>query len=127
MSEPESETQVISVSTILILSGVIIGLTIQRFVGEETAPYLLAAGLSGFLAFLALDLATARRSRAASKVEQEQVEDRLDKHTHSLTSIGFTLEPISHGEFDATNPDFELKPEAESAISDENDHIVASA
>lgn len=125
MSESERETQVISVSTILILSGVIIGLTIQKFVGEETAPYLLAAGLSGFLAFLSLDLVSARRSRAASKVEQEQMEDRLDKHTHSLTSIGFTLEPISSGEMDAIDP--ELKSATEAVTSNENDHVAASA
>ncbi len=124
-SESEPETQVISVSTILILSGVIIGLTIQRFVGEETAPYLLAAGLSGFLAFLALDLASARRGRAALKAEQVQMEDRLDKHTHSLTSIGFTLEPISNGEMDATETAPQV--EAEPAASEENDHVVASA
>ncbi len=127
MSRSESESQVISVSTILILSGVIIGLTVQRFVGEETAPYLLAAGLSGFLAFLALDLVSSRRSQAALKVEQEQMEDRLDKHTHSLTSIGFTLEPISSGEMDATDPESELEPKAEPATSTENDHVVVSA
>ena len=127
MARSETESQVISVSTILILSGVIVGLTIQQFVNEELSPYLLAAGLSGFLAFLALDFSGVRRTEEAQKVEQEQMEDRLDKHTHSLTSVGFILEPISSGEMEAIDPDSDLPCKIEPTTSATNDQVTVSA
>lgn len=95
MTRPPFEPQIISTSTILILSGVIIGMTLSRFASPSIEPFLVIAGLTGILSFIVLDLASMRRTQAALRIEQAQVEDRLDKHMNSLTAIGFDLDPVS--------------------------------
>ncbi|MEZ5941840.1 MAG: hypothetical protein R3C18_10630 [Planctomycetaceae bacterium] len=84
---------VLSATTILILSGFLIGLTVGRVVGEDLSPYVLSCGLAGCLAFMAFDVAGTRREEDAVAEEKRQAEERLDKHVLSLSSIGFTLPP----------------------------------
>ncbi|WP_417848013.1 hypothetical protein [Thalassoglobus sp.] len=108
MSRSDQERPVISNSTILILSSFLIGMAANmfthEFVSEELSPYLLAGGFSGVIAFYALDLISVRRSHAAMMLGQNQVEDRLDKHMSSLTSVGFTMDDVSSKEMNAIDP-----------------------
>lgn len=89
----QREQTILSTSTILILSGFLIGLSVGKMVAEDLSPYVLVCGLSGFLAFIALDEVAARRRDEQWQEEQQQREDRLDKHVHSLSSFSFTLPP----------------------------------
>ena len=92
MQDPKSqekfEPKVISSSTILILSGVILGLASSQLAGPDMLPYLIAVGLSGFLVYLILDIAANRRELAALEAEREQVEERFEKHMLSLSHSG---------------------------------------
>ena len=81
----------LSTSTILILSGFLIGLTVGRTVGEDLSPYVLASGLAGFMAYLGLDAAASRREEEGQSRDKEQMESRLDKHVMSISSLGFQL------------------------------------
>ena len=93
-ADNEFETRsMLSASTILILSGFLIGLTVGNIVAEELSPYVLACGLSGFLAYIALENAAYRRKVDSIAQEQRQAENRLDRHVMSLSSMGFRLPP----------------------------------
>ncbi|MCA8996033.1 MAG: hypothetical protein KDA80_03590 [Planctomycetaceae bacterium] len=83
----ETSKPLLSASTILILSGFLIGLTVGRVGSSELSPYLLACGLSGCLAYIALDTAAARRAHAAWLKEKEQFEERFDRHMLSVSSL----------------------------------------
>ena len=83
--------ELISNSTILILSGFLIGLTVGKIVSESLSPYVLACGLSGFLAFIALEFTGTQRDEQAAHEEQVAVQNRLDRHVMSLSSVSFTL------------------------------------
>ncbi len=87
------EPPLISASTILILSGVLIGMSVERMVGNDLSLYVLSCGLAGILAFVALDLAATRRKEQQLESEQRHAEDRLDRHVLSLSTITFTLPP----------------------------------
>ncbi|MCA9090377.1 MAG: hypothetical protein KDA90_17290 [Planctomycetaceae bacterium] len=87
------EPPLISASTILILSGVLIGMTVERMAGNDLSLYVLSCGLAGILAFVALDLAATRRKEQQAESEKRHAEDRLDRHVMSLSSITFTLPP----------------------------------
>ena len=87
------EPPLISASTILILSGVLIGMTVERMTGNDLSLYVLSCGLAGILAFVALDLAATRRKEQQAESEKRHAEDRLDRHVMSLSSITFTLPP----------------------------------
>ncbi|QDT35577.1 hypothetical protein [Thalassoglobus polymorphus] len=108
MSRSDQAPPVISNSTILILSSFLIGMATNmfthEFVSEELSPFLLAGGTSGVIAFYALDLTSTRRSHAAIMLEQNRIEDRLDKHMNSLTSVGFTMDDVSSKEMNAIDP-----------------------
>ena len=100
MEKSDSESKLVSSTSILILSGFMIGLTVGKFSASELSPFILAGGLSGFLAFIALDITAARRAKRLKKDIQLQVEERLERHANSLSSIGFTLPPIHQAEFE---------------------------
>ncbi len=87
----KGETQIISASTILILSGFLIGLTVGKIVSESLSPYVLSCGLAGFLAFIALEFTGTQREEEEAHVEQVHVQGRLDRHVMSLSSISFTM------------------------------------
>jgi hypothetical protein len=83
--------QVISRTTILILSGFLIGMSIGNVAGQELGPYILVCGLSGFLVYLALEMTSLRRELVAFQEGQRYIEDRLDRHVLSASSGGFVL------------------------------------
>lgn len=82
-----SSGPLLSASTILILSGFLIGLTIGKIVAADLSPYILACGLSGFLAFIAFDTAAHRRELQRQLAEKEVMERRLEKHMLSVSSF----------------------------------------
>jgi LDH2 family malate/lactate/ureidoglycolate dehydrogenase len=103
----KNEHHVISNSTILILSGFLIGLTVGKMVSESLSPYVLACGLSGFLAFIALEFTGTRREEEEAHSEQVQVQSRLDRHVMPLSHLGFVLSEeaaakAARGEADST-------------------------
>jgi len=93
-SDPRPDSApILSASSILIVSGFLIGLTVGKVVGAEISPYVLTCGLSGFLAFIAFDVSSTRRKEDAIQRDQEMMEEKLDKHVLSLSSISFELPP----------------------------------
>ena len=87
----KGETQIISASTILILSGFLIGLTVGKIVSEDLSPYVLSCGLAGFLAFIALESAGTQREEKSDYDENVHVQGRLDRHVMSLSSMIFKM------------------------------------
>ena len=98
----KGESQLISASTILILSGFLIGLTVGKIVSESLSPYVLACGLAGFLAFIALELAGTQREEQSAHEEKVHVQGRLDRHVMSLSSMSFRL-PDESSEFSTSD------------------------
>lgn len=88
----DPKAKIISTSTILILSGILIGMSIERYVDLGLQTYSLAAGVAGMIgmiAYLTVELAASQRIRKALEREQSLVEKRLDRHTQPRESIGF--------------------------------------
>ena len=85
------ERPLISASTILILSGFLIGLTVGKIVNESLSPYVLSCGLAGFLAFIALELTGTQREEQSAHEERVHVQGRLDRHVLSLSSMSFSM------------------------------------
>ena len=77
-------SSMISTSTILILSGFLIGLSVGQGTGNDISAYVMACGVAGLLAFIVFDAANARRQLELERRDREQVEDRLSKHVHGL-------------------------------------------
>lgn len=75
-NEPETGGNVISRTTILILSSFLVGVSVGKGGADAISPYALAAAFCGVLAFIAFDWAATRRKEQV----QEQVTSRLDKH-----------------------------------------------
>ncbi len=99
----QSESHVISATSILILSGFLIGLTVGKVVAEDISPYVLSCGLAGFVAFIALDHIGVQREEKEDQEEQGQVQSRLDRHVMSLSASGFILPPAEKEETPAPN------------------------
>jgi hypothetical protein len=95
MSRPEThesaERPLISNATILILSGFLVGLTVGKIVAEDLSPYVLSCGLSGFLAFIALELAAERRLEEAARADRGYVAQRLDRHITARGPSAFSV------------------------------------
>ncbi len=70
----------LSSTSILIISGFLIGTTVGKFVGEDLSPYVLSAGLAGVLAFLMCDLVATRRRERDLVKERRQILGRLERH-----------------------------------------------
>jgi hypothetical protein len=95
------DRSLISNATILILSGFLIGLTVGKIVADELSPYVLACGLSGFLAFVALELAAERRKEEAAHAEQTRINRRLNRHVELVTSQpASAADPAEQDDFD---------------------------
>jgi hypothetical protein len=93
--KPTREVQIISVSTVLILSAFLIGLAVGNVIGTELEPYVLACGLAGMLAFLGLELAAYHRKVLAIEEEKQRMEERLARHVLSQSAAAFTLPPVT--------------------------------
>lgn len=77
--QPES-APLVSATSILIFSVFLIGVTIGRNAGGEMSPYVLSSGLSGMLAFMALDLVRTRRRERKLLRERRELIARLNRH-----------------------------------------------
>lgn len=84
----KQESQLVSTSTILILSGFLIGLTVGKSVTDTLSPFVLDCGLAGLLAFIALEFASSRREEEEAQEEQDQIQSRLDRHIMSISHSG---------------------------------------
>lgn len=84
MASPEPQEQprreLVSGTSILILSGFLIGMTVGRTVNEELSPFVLAAGLAGLVSFIGLEVSRARARERQALAEQETVTSRLQRH-----------------------------------------------
>ena len=106
----KKDSHLVSPSTILILSGFLVGITIGRIVGSELSPLVLSSGLAGFVAYLALDVAATRRMENRVHEEIQHMEERLDKHVLSLSSVAFKLPPREPKLKPEPKPDREDEP-----------------
>lgn len=113
----KGETRIISASTILILSGFLIGLTVGKIVNESLSPYVLSCGLAGFLAFIALEFTGTQREEKSDLDEKVHVQGRLDRHVLSLSSMSFkmpeegdspTSGPSDPADLSKSTPDLQL-------------------
>ena len=105
----------LSVCTILILSGFVLGLAMSSQMSGGLQAFVILAGLTGMLAFLGLDTAALRRRKQMERQEQEYVEDRLVKH---VDSCEFTLPDLpDHEELKALAREVTESIELDSAPS----------
>jgi hypothetical protein len=95
-NETSDHRPLLSTTTILILSGFLIGLAVGNQLGAEVSPYLMGGGLAGLLTFIALDLANRQRSEAAVEESQREMERRLDKHLLSVNGTGAKIAADQH-------------------------------
>jgi flagellar biosynthesis component FlhA len=82
----ERESPVLSTSTILILSGILIGLALAQPL-EDFTFYLLSCGMAGLLAYLVFDVKALHRAQSQAQQEQRQMESRLDRHVACMTPL----------------------------------------
>ena len=89
----------VSNTSILILSAFLIGTVIGNAVEEDLSPFVMACGLSGFLAFIALELASERRTIDSRAAIDAEVSRRLDKHVVTPLappiSLAFDGDPLA--------------------------------
>ncbi|QDU39908.1 hypothetical protein Mal4_42620 [Maioricimonas rarisocia] len=73
---------VISRTTILLLSGFLIGVVVGEEVDSAMSPVVLVAGAVGVAAFMALDLVSYYHRQQFLAKERQQTENRLERHVH---------------------------------------------
>lgn len=88
---PPRERHLVSITSILIFSAFLIGMAVGNVLGTELEPYVLLCGLSGFLAFIGLELAAFRRKMQAIEDGKRHMENRLERHVMPRSNPGFTL------------------------------------
>lgn len=83
----EAVKPLISRSTVLIMGGLLIGLTMSNAVYAGIRSHVFLAGLCGVVAFIALNyVAWVRRKRAIQRIHDEKIshlEARVDQHIHA--------------------------------------------
>lgn len=71
-------------TTLLVLSGFLVGIGLQGVAGTQLGPYTVAAGSAGLLGYLALSHLARRQEQARSTLETERkllrLHARLDRH-----------------------------------------------
>jgi hypothetical protein len=78
--DPSPERPLVSVTSLLILSGFLIGVAVGQGVADDLSPYVLSTGLAGVLAYLGFDCAATRRRERELLREQQQFMSRLSRH-----------------------------------------------
>jgi hypothetical protein len=78
--ESEPTRPLVSVTSLLILSGFLIGVAVGQGVADDLSPYVLSCGLAGVLAYLGFDCAASRRRERELLKEHEQFMSRLNRH-----------------------------------------------
>lgn len=86
---PSRERPLVSITSILIFSAFLIGMAVGNVLGTELEPYVLLCGLSGFLAFIGLELAAFRRKMQAIEDGKRHMENRLERHVMPRSQPGF--------------------------------------
>jgi hypothetical protein len=84
--------QLVSTSTILILSGFLLGMAVSSPL-DDLSFYVTMCGLCGVVSYLALELAAVRRLQGEVAREQAQMERRLERHVNS--TIPFNRDELS--------------------------------
>lgn len=87
-----TEAPLLSTTTILILSGLLIGLSIAKPLDGLTF-YIQTCGVAGIVSFYALKLIAVQREKLHQQREQQQMEQRLQRHVSIIT-------PASRAEMD---------------------------
>lgn len=86
-SDDAAARPLISRSTVYIIGGLLIGLTLGNAVQLELRSYVFLAGACGIIAYLGLTcVASIRRRRASERRQHErisQLEARVDHHIHA--------------------------------------------
>lgn len=78
-----AERPLISSHTILLLCGVLFGMSISGNITSEAKSSFLFAGTVGLIAFTGLSMAKRVQSHSQQQVAMMQAEERLDRHAHS--------------------------------------------
>lgn len=84
----------LSLCTILILSGFLLGMSIGTELSGSLRVYVSLAGLVGMVSFLGLDHVAARRRTQLELKEQEYIESRLVKHVDSNAEMDISTEEL---------------------------------
>jgi hypothetical protein len=74
------EPPILGLSTILILSGILIGMVTGHAIEGDLRPYVQCVGLCGLIAYVGLYQADQRRRASHERAEQANVEGRLERH-----------------------------------------------
>ena len=115
----------LSVCTILILSGFVLGMAVSNQMSGELRTLVILAGLSGLIAFLGLDSAAFRRRQLLEQREKEYMEHRLIKHVDSRE---FRLEePPDHEELMTMAREATETAALDEAVPDETNVTSTSA
>lgn len=89
----DPDRQILSAATILILSGILIGMAIAQPMDKELSCYVLMCGLSGLLAFLVFEGAAQRRKTKMAEKSSNRMAQRLERHVHSPAPSGGAESP----------------------------------
>lgn len=96
MVERGSEPSLLSTSTILILSGFLLGISLSHPLGELSF-YVFTCGLTGLVAYIAFEMSGVREDRELLQRSQRLMEDRLLRHV-SLALPSHPTHFPEHGE-----------------------------
>ncbi len=98
-SPSAAKTPLVSITSILILSGFLVVAPLAEIVAAELSPFITACGLVGILAFIGLQLASERRDEQSRIACVAKTHRRLDKHlTTQLVppiSLDFDGDPLA--------------------------------
>lgn len=97
MPQPSPKTEpspLVSTTSVLILSGFLIGVAVGHGGTGDLSPYVLACGLAGMLAFVGFDLARTRRRERELLDENSMLATRLERHlTPTQPADGYRSSP----------------------------------
>lgn len=79
---PSDSKPVISTYSILLLSGMLFGICVSGSVPAENKLYVTLTGTLGLVAYLVISLAKHKQKQQQLRRAAQQVEDRLDRHSH---------------------------------------------
>ena len=94
--EQDREHSLLSTSTILILSGFLLGISLAQPLGELSF-YVFTCGLTGLVAYITFEMTGVREDRDTLRSSQELMEARLLRHVgFSATSLTELTSPEQH-------------------------------
>jgi len=84
-TDRDGEQAIISTSTILILSGYLLGVSLID-PPSDLSNMIFAGGLTGFIAYLAFEITAVRRAQETPRLDQQLAEARLLRHVGLMTA-----------------------------------------